>query len=156
MQKTKKKETVPSVKELDVNQILDSISLLRTDIISTLSDVSVKVIEKAELAKELEEKIEEYQSNLKELYSIEKEAQNLEEIKIRAKAEQENIEKKNQLLLQDLAEKEAERDKKWKRQEEEYQYEIEQKVKKFEDEFKSQVDSKNRAERARQDDLFQN
>jgi hypothetical protein len=156
MRKSKKAETaitVNSVKSLNANEVVNEIGNLQVSILGTLSGISAKIAEKLEVLGNTEVAITDMQSRLNELYAIEKEAQVLEEIKTKVVTDQENYNKQLSLQAQEWDEKRAERMKAWQREDEERAYENEQRKKKFEDEFKSETEARQRAERIRCDEL---
>lgn len=150
---TKTSKAVNDVKNVQTNTVMNEIGNLQASILTTLSGVSSKVAEKLEFLTNTEIAVGEIENRLNELYGIEKEAQNFEDVK--AKFLQEQSELENKINQDELAweEKNADRRKTWDRQEEEYAYECAQKFKRFDDQFKAETEAKQRAEKIRCDEL---
>lgn len=150
---TRTSKAVNDVKNVQTNTVMNDIGNLQASILTTLSGVSSKVAEKLEFLANTEIAVGEVENRLNELYGIEKEAQNFENVKAKFLAEQ--IELENQINAAEVAwdEKNAERRKVWDRQEEEYAYECAQKYKRFDDTFKNETEAKQRAEKIRSDEL---
>jgi hypothetical protein len=150
---TKTSKAVNEVKSVQINTVMNEIGNLQTTLLTTLSGISSKVAEKLEFLANTEIAVGEIENRLSELYGIEKEAQNFEDVKVKFSSEHNELENKISEKEIEWQEKQTERLKNWAREEEQCAYDNDQKLKRFEDQFKVETEAKQRAERLRGDEL---
>jgi chromosome segregation ATPase len=157
MKKTRKKlddvKTVDTVKTLQAAGVVNEIGNLQVTVQTTLANISAAITGKLEQLHNVESAIGTLEDRLNEVYQIEKEALSLEEIKAARADEQARFDKMIAARNQEWTEDEAERAKEWHRKEEEHNYDVLQKRKRFADEFNAEVEGHKRAERIRTDEL---
>lgn len=146
--RTKKKEEsqaqllMDAVKNLQPDDVVDEIGKLQVSLQGTLSGITATITSKIETMQNLDGCIGQKQNELKELFDIEKEAQNLEDLKA-------NIEE----ARKEWDEEKKERSKTWTREEEERDYMWQQRQQRHNEEFAAEVARMKRAEQVRQEEL---
>lgn len=148
--KTDEDRIVTSVKALTAPDVVGKIGNLQIDIQSTLANIATCITGQLEQLKNTDTAIAAQETRLQELYEIEKEAQSIEQILLSQKDEQERYSKLIAARNEEYAENDADRNKKWKREDEEHAYAVALRNKKALDDHQALVDSNRRNEAIRQ------
>lgn len=151
-----KKQSLDAVKSLQATGVVNEIGTLQVSIQSTLSNISAAITGKLEQLSNTEEAISSMEDRLRELYAIEKEALIIEAVKADRIRESDEFTKEVNVRQAEMAEFEANRNKKWQREEEERNYEFTQRRRKALDDHNSEVENHKRAEHLRIQDLIAN
>lgn len=144
---------VAAVSELKVQEAVQDIATLQITLQQTLADLGSKITGKLAQVEQIDLAIATKMQQLEDLYAIEKEAANLEEIK--ALREQESLgfaqdaKDRNQQLSDERVALQKQRD----REAEEYNYAIKVRNERAQQEFQSLIDSHKRDEAIRQAEL---
>lgn len=153
MSKIKKTADKPDIKAVDV---VKEIGDLQLNVQSTLAGISAAITGKLDQLKNTDLAIADSEARLKEVFAIEKELLDIEVVRKQREDEELEYEKQIEVRNRELMEQEAARAKKWKREEDDYAYEFAQKCKKAQDEFQAALDTKQRQEKIRQEELAKN
>lgn len=157
--KNKKVEAVEAqaildtVNNLDLTKVVSDIGTLQVTLQNTLANLSTTMSTKFQQVEQLDTAIDLKESRLQELYGIEKEAVNLDDMKAQKEEEINKWNQEEEERNATWAEEEAERAKKWKRSEEEYTYATLVNRKKAQDDFDALL-AKSKREEAERADLL--
>lgn len=138
---------------MDLTKVVAEIGGLQVSLQGTLANLSATITSKLQQVEQLDTAIQLKESRLQELYGIEKEAVNLDDMRAQKDEEMMRWEKEQDERDARWAEEEAERLKIWKRSEEEYKYNTELAHKKVQDEFEANLSKRNREELLRAETL---
>lgn len=150
---TEVKKVLDSVIDLQPQSVIEEIGVLQSNLQTTLAGLSAQISNKLDQMRHVEEAIQIKETELQELYAIEKEAMTIEEVVALREAKETEWEKENTQRKITWEEDEEERNKRWQREEEEHAYEVTQKAKRFQEEHNNEVTSRHRLEAIRQSDL---
>ena len=147
------KAALDTVSKLDVGSVVSQIGSLQVDVQNTLANLSATITGKLGEVDNINKAIEAKKANLQELYEIDAEAVRLEEIKSQREAEdaQWNLD----LARRDDEQRELaqDRNKAWKREEEEHNYAVKIRNQRVEEEYQATVAKNQRDEAIRQQTL---
>lgn len=151
---TKKEESqaktiLESVKNLKPETVINDIGNLQIGLQSTLAGVSAEISNKIEQMQQVDEAINLKKAELKDLYDIDAEATNLENIKNKTEEATQEFARQRDEREKEWEEEELEREKMWVRQEDEHQYTSTKNHREAEDTFQSRLTTKMKAESER-------
>lgn len=138
-----------SVKDLDLNSVVNDISGLQVSVQNTLAGLSATLTNKVSQIQQVDTAISLKEARLSELFQIEKEAVSIDDLKAQKAEEEAQWEAKRIERDAEWAEQAEARTKSWKREEEEHAYALAQAKKRAKEEFDAEVASNKRAEAAR-------
>lgn len=146
-------KVLDAVSGLSAEAVIDQIGDLQISLQATLAGLGAAVTSRVEQMKNVEEAIAIKESELKEVYEIEKEAMDIEEMKALKEKESNEWEKEKSSRLEEWEDEAEEREKRWLREEEEHAYNVKQKIFYAEQEHSSLVEGNRRKELIRQEEL---
>lgn len=151
----KKKENtiLESVNNLQPQAVIEEIGALQNTLQSTLAGLSAQITSKVEQMNNVDTAIAAKSQELTELYEIEKEAQILDDVRARRDEIDEEWNKKVSARQLEWSEEEEEREKAFKRKEEEHAYMHSQRVKRSQEEYNAEISEKRRNELIRVQEL---
>lgn len=153
IEQTEAKAILDSVKDLDLTKVITEVSGLQVDVQSTLAGLSAALTNKIQQLEQMDTAIVLKEQRLQDLYGIENLAITLDEMKAQKEEEERQAAVDRQERAKHWMEEEAERQKKWKRIDEESEYVRVLTHKKWKDEFDTEVLVAKRNEATRQDML---
>jgi colicin import membrane protein len=133
-------EVVNAVKGLSIDSVSRSITETQVEVQRVLADLSGRVMERLQELENLEETIRVRTDDLKKLHAIEVQATTLDELEEQIKEQRRMWDEEQLLKKREFAEQQSERNKSWKREQEEYQYKQTMENRKVEDAFKASMD----------------
>lgn len=151
-----KKETtkiLEAVNNLEPQNIIEEIGALQSTLQSTLAGLSAQITSKVEQMNNVDSAISVKSEELTELYEIEKEAQTLEDLRIKRSEMDDDWNKKVTTRQTQWEEDENERKRKWLRSSEEHDYLHSQKVLRSQEEYNAEISEKRRKEAVRMQEL---
>jgi hypothetical protein len=149
------KAVLDSVKDLKLDSVLSEISTLQSGLQSSLAGVSAAMTGKIQQLEKVEEAIQLKEGRLNELFQIEAEAVSLDDIKAQKAAEVAEWDQVKEERRTEWSEEVALRDKQWKREQEQHDYDIAQSRRRVSDEFNAEVARNKRTEEVRHQQLLQ-
>ena len=138
-----------SVKDLDLNSVVNDISGLQVSVQNTLAGLSATLTNKVSQIQQVDTAISLKEARLSELFQIEKEAVSIDDLKAQKAEEEAQWEAERAERDAEWAEQDAARNKSWQREEEEHAYALAQSKKRAKEEFDAEVANNKRAEAAR-------
>lgn len=147
------KQVLESVKSLTPDLIVAEVGNLQVSLQNTLANISANITDKIEKMNQVDEAISLKEQRIAELYEIEKEALTIEEIRELKLQEEKILEDKIAARRKAWQEEEEERNKKWKREKDEYDYATAFDHRKKIEEFQSEVINLKRDETLRSERL---
>lgn len=138
-----------SVKDLDLNSVVNDISGLQVSVQNTLAGLSATLTNKVSQIQQVDTAISLKEARLSELFQIEKEAVSIDDLKAQKAEEEAQWQQQRAERDAEWVEEQEVRDKSWKREEEEHAYAITQAKKRAKEEFDAEVANNKRAENAR-------
>jgi len=154
---TKEQEVLEAVKDLSFDSVSGAVAQTQVAVQQTLATVSAQLTAQLQILRDVEEAIQLRREELKRLHDIEVTASTLDELQAEIQRQRQAWDEEEAAKKRAFAEQQSERNKKWAREEEEYQYRTEQKHKKLEDThaaLMAEQDKKNRAEQERLEKLW--
>lgn len=142
-----------AVKGLDTTAVVEEVSNLQVSVQNTLAGVSATITSKLQQVEQIDKAIALKNQRLKELYGIEAEAVNLDDMKAQQAEAFEKWQKEHQARDIQWDEEAQETDKTRTREEEEWQYNFEQKKARAEADHKALVTNNMKQENLRKADL---
>lgn len=144
---------VDAVSGLEPNKVITEIGSLQVELQDTLASLGATITSKLALVGQVDTAIKAKQTELQELYDIEREALALEDVRARREAEEVEWEKRN--AERDIAWRDSEqlRQKQWTREEEEHQYAVGRRNERAEADYRVLVDRHQRDEAIRVESL---
>lgn len=145
-----------AVENIDVNDIVSEFGGLQVKLQKTLADMSATITGKLSQMQQIDAAIVAKETQLQELYDIEREAMSLEAIRAEREADEQEAEQKRMEEDAKAKENQQERNKKWAREEEEHLYAINKRNQRADEEYRALVERHQREEKIRQDTLERN
>jgi colicin import membrane protein len=146
-------EVLASVKDLNLDSVSKSIAETQVEIQKVLADLSAKVLERLQDLENVENSIRLKKEEMKQLHEIEVLATTLDDLEASIKEQRRAWEDEQATKQRDFKEMQSERNKQWKREEEEYQYRISQEHLKQKDALTTLMGQQEKQNRDKQDQL---
>lgn len=153
IEQTEAKAVLDSVKDINLQTVVNEVSNLQITVQKTLADLCATVTNKVQQVEQLDTAIELKDARLQELYNIEKEAISLDEMRAQKEEERLAWEKARQENNARVIEEAAALQKQRQREQEQYTYEFEQRKKRSQEEFDAEVNRNKRNEQIRHETL---
>jgi colicin import membrane protein len=142
-----------SVKDLNLDSVSKSIAETQVEIQKVLADLSAKVLDRLQDLENVENSIRLKKEVLKQLHDIEYQATTLDELEANIKDQRRTWEEEQATKQREFKEMQSERNKAWKREEEEYQYRISQEHMKEKDSLATLMGQQTKANKEKQEQL---
>jgi len=142
-----------SVKDLNLDSVSKSITDTQVEIQKVLADLSAKVMDRLQELQNIEGAISLKRDDLKQLHDIEVKATTQDELEAQIAETRKKWEEEQAGKKREFSEMQSERNKAWKREEEEYQYRISQERKKADDVFAALMQQQDRQNKDKQEHL---
>ncbi len=149
-------DVLDSVAGLDLGTVSSSIASTQVEVQKSLADLSAKLVERMSLLKNVEEAIQLKNDELKQLYNLEAKEIELDDLRAEIDRQREEWDEEQARKQRELAEQQSERNKQWKREEEDYRYRWSQEQRKIEDTFKEKMEGQEKANRNKQELIEKN
>jgi colicin import membrane protein len=149
----KEDQVLGAVATLNPKNVSDTIGETQVQVQETLAGLSAKILEKLQLLRQVEESIQLKNDELKEYHDIEAKVIELDELQAEIDARHEEWDQEQARKKREFAEQQAERNRAWKREEEEYDYQKRMERRQKEDEFTALIAQKEKENRERQEQL---
>jgi hypothetical protein len=150
----RKKETIlDAINDLKPSDVVEEIGNLQNTLQSTLAGLSAQISSKVEQMRTVDEAIQIKETELTELYDIEREAMSLEDMKAKHTSEKEAWLKEAERRNDEWEQEEAEMERKFQRMQEEHNYTNARQIKQSQDDFNAETTRRRRDEEMRQDSL---
>jgi hypothetical protein len=146
-------EVLASVKDLNLDSVSKSIAETQVEIQKVLADLSSKVIERLQQLQDVEDSIRLKREELKRLHDIEAHATTLDELEATIKEQRRAWEEEQATKQRDFKEMQSERNKQWKREEEEHQYRVSQEHMKQKDALSTLMGQQEKQNKEKQEQL---
>lgn len=147
------KEAVAAVANVTPKTALDKLNAAKLAVNEKLAEVDVALLDQIQEMQNLDTVIAERKAELKDLFAIEADAETLQLMKEEHERWKVEAEQEKADTIATETERQAERDKKWLREQEEHAYEIAQRNARDEATLKAQSEARQREERIRMDDV---
>lgn len=131
----REQETLDTVKDLSLDSVTKNITDTQVEMQETLAGLSAKLIAQLQVLRDVEEAIKLKREDLARLRQIEAKAETLDELEAEITKKRKDWEDEQAAKAREFAEMRSERNKEWKRQEDEYKYQIDQEHNKVKDSF---------------------
>lgn len=145
-----------SVEGLNLDAVSKSITDTQVEVQKVLADLSAKVMERLQQLDDIQDAIKLKQDELKALHDIEIKATTLDELDEQIAKQRQAWDEEQARKKKDFAEMQSERNKTWKREEEEYQYKLAQEHRKLEDSFQALMEKQQKGNADKQEQLDKN
>lgn len=149
-------EVLQAVSGLNMDAVSGTIASTQVEVQKSLAALSAKLVEQLQVLGNVEEAITLKREELKQLYNIESAAVSLDDMEAKIEVQREAWKEEQARKQREFAEQQSERSKTWERNDEEYQYRMEQEHKKTEDEFAYRLAQQEKANRDKQEMLEKN
>src|SRR4051794_4868721 len=146
-------EVLASVKDLNLDSVSKSIAETQVEIQKVLADLSAKVLERLQDLENVESSIRLKKEELKQLHEIEILATTLDDLQAGIQEQRRSWEEEQATKQRDFKEMQSERNKQWKREEEEYQYRISQEHRKQQDTLTTLLGQQQKENKEKQEQL---
>lgn len=146
-------EVLSSVKGLSLDAVSKSITDTQVEVQKVLADLSAKVMDRLQELQNIEEAISLKRDELKQLHDIEAKATTLDELEETIAKQRRAWDDEQAAKKREFAEMQSERNKQWKREEAEYQYNLAQEHRKLEDSFAVLMEKQEKGNRDKQEQL---
>lgn len=153
IEQTEANAVLESVKGLDLNKVVAEVSGLQVNVQNTLANLSSSLTNKVQQLSQMDTAIELKEQRLQELYGIENMAITLDEMKAQRELEEQQANAQRIERNKQAADEELERQKKYKREQDDYDYQCAVARKKWKDDFDAEVANAKRNEEARKEML---
>lgn len=158
--KTSKQKKADAVldasQQMDASTVVAEIGALQVSLQTTLAGVTASITEKIEKNRQMDEAIALKEARINELHGIEKEALQLEEVKLRRLQEEADLKTSRDATLKQWAEQDAQRAQQVKREQEEYDYKVKTERTRQTEEFAAEVARLKRVEALHEEELKRN
>lgn len=144
-------EVVNSVKGLSFDSVSKSITEAQVEVQKVLAGLSGQMMERLQELESLEETIRVRTEDLKKLHDIEVKATTLDEMEEQIASQRRDWDEEQGLKKREFAEQQSERNKTWKREQEEYQYKQTMENRKVEDAFKAAMELQGKQNKDKQE-----
>jgi hypothetical protein len=149
-------EVLEAVTGLSLDTVSTTLASTQVEVQKSLADLSAKLVERLQLLKNVEEAIQLKQEELKQLYNLEAKEIELDDLKAEIQKQRELWEEEQARKARENEEQRSERQKNWRREEEEYKYQWAQQQRKLEDTFKQKMEDQEKANRNKQEQIEKN
>jgi hypothetical protein len=146
-------EVLEAVTGLSLDSVSSTLASTQVEVQKSLADLSAKLVERLQLLKNVEEAIQLKQEELKQLYNLEAREIELDDLKAEIEKQHELWDEEQGRKAREFEEQRAERNKNWRREEEEYKYDQAQKQRKLEDVFRQKMEEQDKANRNKQEQI---
>jgi hypothetical protein len=146
-------EVLSTVKGLNFDSVSKSITETQVEVQKVLADLSARVMQRLEELQTLEEAIGLKKDDLKQHHDIAVTAATADELEAAIIAQRKDWDGEQAEKKRLFAEQQSERNKTWKREEEEYQYKLAMEHRKQEDAFRALMEQQQKTNRDKQEEL---
>lgn len=153
IEQTDAQAVMSAVKELDINKVVSDVGSLQVSVQSTLAKLSAELTNKLQQMDQVGTAISIKEDRLKELFDIEKESLNIEDIKSKKEQEEKDFNEKVAEREKLWKEQDSERAKAWLRSKEDHDYAVRVSNQRAKDEFDNEMATIQRNEAIRQEAL---
>ena len=154
VEESQAKAILESVKNLKPEDVINDIGNLQVGLQGTLAGISAEISNKSEQMQNIDEAIALKNQELKDLYEIETEAVNLEDIKLQRETAIDEFTKEQTAREAQWAEDEKERRKRWAREEEDHRWTSRIQQRQIRDDFEAEMIALRKQEDDRKDALI--
>jgi len=145
--------TQESVKDLSLDSVSKSIAETQVEVQKVLADLSARVMARLDDLRNVEDAIRDKTQQLQDLHDIEVKAGALDELEAKITPQRKDWEEEERQTAQKFAEQKSDRNKAWTREEQEYQYRIDQEHIKLKDTLAYYKQQQDKANREKQEQL---
>lgn len=131
----REQETLESVKDLNLDTVTNNVTTTQVEVQRTLAGLSAKLIEQLEVLRNVEESIRIRREELQQVHQIEAKVLELDALEAQIIQRKKEWEEEQTAKTREFAEMRSDRNKQWKREEDEHGYQTEQEQKKVLDSF---------------------
>lgn len=149
----KRSEVLGAVSGLTLDGVSGTIASTQAEVQKSLAGLSAKLVEQVSVLRDVEEAIGLKRDELKQLYDIESAAIELDDLQAKIDAQQEAWVEEQARKKREFEEQRSDRTRQWVREDEEYHYDLAQKHKKIEDDFRYKVAEQERTNREKQQQI---
>jgi hypothetical protein len=149
----KEQDTLTAVKDLSMDSVTDAVSTTQVEVQQALASVSASLTQQLQKLRSIEDAIQLRREELNRLHSIEVTASTLDDLQAEIGQTREQWEDEEAAKKRLAAEQQSERNKQWKREEEDYLYRKQLEHRKLEDAFSASMAQQEKANREKQEQL---
>lgn len=144
-------EVLNTVKGLNLDSVSRSITETQVEVQKVLADLSSRVLDRLQELQNVEDAIRLKKEEMKQLHDIEIHATTLDELEAQIREQRRSWDEEQAGKKREFAEMQSERNKQWKREEEEYQYRLAQEHLKQKDTLATVLGQQEKANREKQE-----
>lgn len=144
-------EVLNTVKGLNLDSVSRSITETQVEVQKVLADLSSRVLDRLQELQNVEDAIRLKKEEMKQLHDIEIHATTLDELEAQIREQRRSWDEEQAGKKREFAEMQSERNKQWKREEEEYQYRLGQEHLKQKDTLGTVLGQQEKANREKQE-----